>query len=68
MSAYDPMRHEWDRTREFPTTLDRIPDTAHGVHESVFRSYQILKEVKEMLDRGDSVETIREFIRWTESE
>jgi len=51
----------WDYVRSFPTERQ-------DMHESVFRSYQILSEVKGMLERGDSAETIRNFIAWAESE
>ncbi len=53
------MTTEWDRVREMPTDRGNI-------HESVFRSYQTLRVVKEMLDRGDSSETIRAFIAFVE--
>ncbi len=56
--------HDWDTTRSRPTTWDT--PVGNGVHESVFRSYQILRIVKEMLDRGDSARTIRSFIAWAE--
>ncbi len=62
----NPLRHTWDAIRDLPLTIEAIPTGTRGVHESIFRSYQILGEVKEMLDRGDSVETVREFIRWAE--
>lgn len=46
--------------RHFRQTHDYIP--VGGIHESVFRSYQILERVKTMLARGDSRETIAEII------
>lgn len=46
--------------REFPTLYI---DQHHGsCHESLLRSYQTLEKVKEMLNRGDSKETILEVI------
>ena len=33
-----------------------------GCHESLLRAYPVLRNVQEMLVRGDSAETIREFI------
>ncbi len=33
------------------------------VHESIFRSWSIIRRVQIMLDRGDSPETIKDFIR-----
>lgn len=60
-------RHPWDVIRAMRTTVERIPDIAGGgVHESTLRSFQILDEVKKMLARGDSPETIRTFIEWAE--
>ena len=47
--------------------IQRMPTTLDNVHESVFRSYQILEKVKEMLSRNDSVETITETIEHLES-
>lgn len=58
--------HEWDQLRAFPQIWDSVDRRSDRVHESVFRSYQILREVKRMLDAGDSVETIRAFVRWAE--
>ena len=56
------MSHDrWDNIRAVPTERG-------GVHESVFRSYQILQEVKLMLNRGDSPETVRRFIAWAEAQ
>lgn len=51
----------WDQLRSFPTVY-------RNVHESVYRSYQILEEVKQMLDRHDSIETLQRFIYWAEGE
>ena len=36
------------------------------VHESIYRSYQILEYVKEMLARGDSSKTILDIIQHIE--
>ncbi len=58
--------HAWDGIRAMPTDWDR-PIEGRGIHESVFRSYQVLEAVKLMLDRGDSSETVLEFIRWVET-
>jgi hypothetical protein len=49
-----------------PTVLTEVDPRSSGSHESVLRSYQVLSEVKNMLDRGDSSETIRAFIAWVE--
>jgi hypothetical protein len=48
----------WD-IRQTPTLIG-------NTHESVYRSYQILEKVKEMLIRGDSSETIIEAIEFME--
>lgn len=60
-------RHGWDTIRTRPTVIERVDTTSRGTHESVLRAYQILSEVKAMLDRGDSVETISAFIEWAEA-
>lgn len=59
--------HPWDVIRATPTVLTEIAPTSRGTHESVLRGYQILREVKFMLDRGDSATTIRLFIAWAEN-
>lgn len=40
----------------------KMPTTMHNTHESVLRSYQVLKVVKEMLQRNDSQTTILDYI------
>ncbi len=42
---------------KFPTVIDNN-------HESLYRSYQILNQVLNMLERGDSQETILEVVRY----
>ena len=42
------------------------PTVYKDVHESIYRSYQILEYVKEMLLRGDSSETILDIIEQIE--
>jgi hypothetical protein len=46
-----------DELRDFPTVTGNI-------HESVLKSYQTLKKIEEMIKRGDSKETILEFIEF----
>lgn len=47
------------------TTLSPpFPQDTKGLHESLFRSYHIVEQVYRMLSRGDSVETILEFVEW----
>jgi len=46
--------------------IKSMPTVRDNVHESVYRSYQILEKVKEMLLRGDSKETIIETIKYLE--
>lgn len=59
--------------RNYPTKITRdemqqwLDKWVKGVHESVLRSYSILQEVKEMLRRGDSIETIQAVIEFYES-
>lgn len=43
--------------KDFPTSIG-------NTHESVLQSYQLLKKVKEMVERGDSRETILEVIEF----
>lgn len=60
----------WDKIRETPTSFSaEAQRIANGVpmHESLLRSYHVLDEVKDMLDRGDSPQTVREFVRWAEA-
>ena len=44
-----------------------LPVVVDNNHESIYRSYQILEKVKEMLARGDSKETIMEAIEFMEA-
>jgi hypothetical protein len=53
------LRHDWDQVRTFETVHSNN-------HESLYRSYQILRRVRDMLERGDSVKTILLFIDWCE--
>ena len=50
-----------------PEEVRKVLTVYNGVHESVYRSHEILFYVKEMLDRGDSSTTIREYIEWCET-
>lgn len=49
--------HAWDAMRAMPAVRD-------NVHESVYRAYHVLDYVRRMISRGDSVDTIDEFLRW----
>lgn len=66
------MIHHWDAIRARMTTLEPEPARrslatgTRGFHESLFRASGILYEVKAMLARGDSVETVATFIEWAE--
>lgn len=46
---------EIGKIKEMPTVLEEIK-----THESVLRSYHIARKIMEMVERGDSEETIRE--------
>lgn len=46
--------------KKFPTTY--VDAEGGKWHESTLRSFQVLQKAKEMLLRGDSKETILEFI------
>lgn len=48
--------------------IKKMPTVIGNVHESVYKSYQILELVKEMLNRGDSQETIIMNIKHLETE
>lgn len=50
------------------TEIKEFPSVYANIHESVFRSYQLLQKVKEMVGRGDSKETILEIISEVEGE
>ena len=41
--------------------IKEFPTVAHDVHESIFKSYHILRYVLKMVERGDSKESIREI-------
>ena len=47
--------------------LKEVPTTINNVHESCYRSFQVLQDVKEMIKRKDSLETIEEYIELIES-
>lgn len=42
--------------------IAKFPDGIENYHESVLRSFQILNKVCQMLKRGDSNETVLEFV------
>lgn len=47
--------------------IERIlsqPTVYENVHESIFRSYHILDKVMEMIERGDSKESIKEIVAY----
>ena len=48
---------ELKRIQAKPTTLEKV-------HESVYRSYDILEHVLKMVERGDSKETIFEVVEF----
>lgn len=63
------MTHPWDEIRSRTTMIDREflqRMGGNGIHESLFRSHAILDEVKRMIMRGDSTQTIALFIEWAE--
>lgn len=47
--------------------IQQIPTVKDNIHESVFRSYHILRYVLKMLERGDSEETIFEVVTMLKS-
>jgi len=52
---------------KLPTTVDSIPDGSKGVHESVLRAYNILRRVKEWLERGVPPGVILDLVSEMES-
>jgi len=44
--------------------IKELPNTINNIHESCFRSYHILSQVLEMIERGDSKETISEIVEY----
>ena len=52
--------NKWETIRSLPVSVDKN-------HESLYRSYAILEVVTEMLERGDSQQTVLEFIRFCQS-
>jgi len=42
--------------------IRELPTLSNNIHESVFRSYHILNKVLELIERGDSKETILEIV------
>lgn len=69
-SLHDGQRLPWDGIRETPTCLS--PESlrmAAGspIHESLLRSFHIVRQAKTMLERGDSAATVLDFITWAEA-
>lgn len=48
--------------------IKRMPEVIDNNHESLYKCYSILERVKIMIEREDSLETIKDFIRWCEDE
>lgn len=42
--------------------IQKMPTVLNNIHESCFRSTHILTQVLNMIDRGDSKETIHEVV------
>lgn len=51
--------HKLEQIKKYVTSYEKV-------HESIYRSYSILKLVKEMLERWDSKETILMIINFLE--
>jgi hypothetical protein len=52
----------------FPRTVCAVPAGSRGVHESCLRSFQILEEVKRMLEAKVPADYIRRAIALMEGE
>ena len=53
-----------------PTVMGKIakmPTTYKNIHESIFKSYHLLDYVLQMIERGDSKETIFEMVEFMSS-
>jgi len=48
--------------------IAKLPTTESGLHESIFRSYQILDKVKEYMARGVPYDVIYELIEEIEDD
>jgi len=48
--------------RKIPTVIDEIEPSATGAHESVMRSFHVMRKVKEWLELRVPHETIIEMI------
>jgi hypothetical protein len=44
--------------------IQAMPTTLENIHESCFKSYDILKQVLVMVERGDTKETIFEVVEF----
>lgn len=42
--------------------ITELPTVLNNTHESCYRAYHILNQVLEMIDRGDSKESINEVV------
>jgi hypothetical protein len=51
--------------KECPTVLD-LGSNDQRFHESIFRSYQILEKVKELLEKGTPGDVVLEIIQYIE--
>jgi len=54
--------------RKMIKEIKRFPTTFERVHESVFRSYQILEKVKELLEKNTAPDIILELVKEMEEE
>ena len=48
--------------------IQAMPTTLENIHESCFRSYDILKQVMIMVERGDTKQTIFEVVEFLQLE
>jgi len=44
--------------------INELPTVINNVHESSYRSYQLLKKIIEFIERGDSHATMMEFYKF----
>ena len=47
-----------------PVEIKEMPTVVDNRHESLFKSYHVLEQIRQMLERGDSKETVLEVIEF----
>jgi hypothetical protein len=50
------------------TRIQKLPNTLNNIHESCYKSYHVMNLMVEMLERGDSAESILMLVKHFGSE